>query len=224
MIYTVGGIKGGSGKTTVAVNLAAFLAQQGAHVLLVDADEQRTASDFHNQRTQTLGGTPGLVLVQLAGTAVREKVDALRRRFDHIVIDAGGRDTKSQRAAVTVSDVFLCPFVPRPQDLWTLDKVAEMLDEMRPANPALRAFSFINRADPQGSNNAAALDLLRTCPALEVLDSRLVTRIAYAAAFADGLAVFEAKPTDQKAAGEFGGLVTAVAEALTNNNKKEAAA
>ena len=46
MILTVGGIKGGSGKTTVATNLACIAAAQNADVLLVDADDQETASDF----------------------------------------------------------------------------------------------------------------------------------------------------------------------------------
>ena len=46
MIYTIGGIKGGSGKTTIATNLAIWLAQKETDVLLVDADEQETATDF----------------------------------------------------------------------------------------------------------------------------------------------------------------------------------
>ena len=46
MIITVGGIKGGSGKSTVATNLAVLRARAGRDVLLVDADGQETASDF----------------------------------------------------------------------------------------------------------------------------------------------------------------------------------
>ena len=47
MIYMIGGIKGGSGKTTVATNLTVWLSSQGRDVLLVDADDQETATDFH---------------------------------------------------------------------------------------------------------------------------------------------------------------------------------
>ena len=224
MIYTIGGIKGGTGKTTVATNMAAALAAQGGKVLLVDADDQRTASDFHNQRTQTLAGESGLVLVNLAGMELRDRVQALAPKFDHVVIDAGGRDTKSQRAAVSVSGVFLAPFAPRVHAVWTVDKVAEMLDEMRPANPTLQAFAFLNMADPKGSDNAAALDYLAECPAFAVLHSQLVQRKAYGTAFADGLAVFEQKPTDQKAAAEFAAFMAEIAAATATNKSKEAAA
>ena len=39
MIYTLGGIKGGTGKTTIATNLAIMLSRAGRDVLLVDADD-----------------------------------------------------------------------------------------------------------------------------------------------------------------------------------------
>ena len=51
MIYTIGGIKGGSGKTTIAVSMAVLLAQIGRNVLLVDADVQATATEFSRWRT-----------------------------------------------------------------------------------------------------------------------------------------------------------------------------
>jgi chromosome partitioning protein len=46
MILVTGGIKGGSGKTTVAINLAVMRARAGFDVLLIDADDQESASDF----------------------------------------------------------------------------------------------------------------------------------------------------------------------------------
>ena len=56
MIYTIGGIKGGSGKTTVATNLTVWLSSQGRDVLLVDADDQETATDFTVWRSELTGG------------------------------------------------------------------------------------------------------------------------------------------------------------------------
>jgi chromosome partitioning protein len=67
MIFTVGGIKGGTGKTTISTNLAVWLLKKGADVLLVDADEQESASDFTAWRDETHKGASGYTLVQLTG-------------------------------------------------------------------------------------------------------------------------------------------------------------
>ena len=66
MIYTVGGIKGGSGKTTIATNLTVYLLQQGRDVMLVDADDQESATDFTAFRHQSLNGDLGYTAVKLA--------------------------------------------------------------------------------------------------------------------------------------------------------------
>ena len=145
VIYTVGGIKGGSGKTTVATNLTVLLAADGRDVLLVDADDQETASDFTVWRNTNTDGHAGYTAIQLTGDAVRTEIRKLAPKYDDIVIDTGGRDTTSQRAAMTVSDLYLVPFVPRSFDVWTLERVAKLIEEMKPANPALLAFAFLNR-------------------------------------------------------------------------------
>ena len=66
-IYTVGGIKGGSGKTTVATNLTVLLAADGRDVLLVDADDQETATDFTAWRNKNTEGQAGYTAIQLTG-------------------------------------------------------------------------------------------------------------------------------------------------------------
>ncbi|WP_236705193.1 ParA family protein [Hymenobacter sp. AT01-02] len=67
MIITVGGIKGGTGKSTISTNLAVWLSRQGHDVLLVDADEQESSSDFTAWRGETRNGELGYTLVQLTG-------------------------------------------------------------------------------------------------------------------------------------------------------------
>ena len=74
MIYSTGGIKGGSGKSTIATNLAIILSQSSKDVLLVDADDQATASSFTGFRSKTKQGDIGYTSIQLAGKAVREQI------------------------------------------------------------------------------------------------------------------------------------------------------
>ena len=64
MIVVLAQTKGGVGKTTLAVNLAVYRSLAGRDLLLVDADEQATASDFTAIRTEQLG-SPGYTAIQL---------------------------------------------------------------------------------------------------------------------------------------------------------------
>ena len=107
MIITVGGIKGGSGKSTVATNLVVLRSLEGRDVLLVDADTQTTSSDFSLQRNNKTDGNAGFTCIKLAGQAVRTETLRLADKYQDIIIDTGGRDTTSQRAALAVSDVLL---------------------------------------------------------------------------------------------------------------------
>ena len=202
MILLLGGIKGGSGKTTVAVNLSVMLSLDGADVLLVDADEQETASDFTVLRNETRDPDAGYTAIKLTGAAVRTEVQRLAPKYDHVVIDTGGRDTTSQRAAITVADRMLVPFVPRSFDIWTLNRVLELIGEMSPANPGLEAHAFLNRSDPRGSDNGEAAGILSENETMGLLNAPLGNRKAFANAAAFGQAVVEYRPKDQKAVQE----------------------
>ncbi|MBF0465633.1 MAG: AAA family ATPase [Nitrospirae bacterium] len=202
MIVTIGGIKGGSGKTTVATNLAIMRATHGHDVLLVDADDQETATDFTTLRNERRDGGAGYTCIKLTGIAVRNEIKRLLHKYNDIVIDTGGRDTTSQRAALTVADVLLVPFVPRSFDVWTLEKVSDLVDEIRSVNSTLRAFAFLNRADSRGQDNNEARSVLQESNSLQFLDTPLMARKAFSNAAALGLAVPELHPSDDKAIDE----------------------
>ncbi len=206
MIITVGGIKGGSGKTTVATNLAVMRAAIGRDVLLIDADDQETATDFTVLRGERREEGAGYTGIKLSGPAVRTETLKLKAKYQDIVIDTGGRDTTSQRAALAVSDVLLVPFVPRSFDIWTIEKVAELVEEMKAANPTLRAYTFINRADSRGSDNEDAAEVLGDSSTLVLLPATLGQRKAFGNAAAEGLAVTELRQLDTKAIEEISTL------------------
>jgi chromosome partitioning protein len=201
--------KGGVGKTTLAVNLAVERSRAGRDLLLVDADEQATATDFTALRTEHLG-SPGYTAIQLAGAAVRTQVMQMQGKYQDIVIDAGGRDTSGLRAALTVADVAVVPFQPRSFDIWTLEKVAELIAEARSINPGLRAVAILNFADPQGADNAAAAEALNGTNAIRFLDAPVGRRKAFPNAAAEGLGVCELKRQDPKASAEMATLISAL--------------
>jgi chromosome partitioning protein len=221
MIITVGGIKGGSGKTTVATNLACIAAGKGADTLLVDADDQETSADFTAARKQDHPKAATFTCAKLTGKAVHTEVQQMAKKYTHVIIDVGGRDTTSQRAALAVSDILLVPFVPRSFDLWTLEKVASLVDGAHAVNPNLKAHIFLNRADPQGqgTDNAEAAEHLKTIESLIYLDTQLHSRKAFAHAASQGLAVTEltGKPFNPKAAEEMLALFYACTQQPENN-------
>lgn len=203
MIFSTSGIKGGSGRSTIAENLTVWLSKKGYDVLLVDADEQGTASDFTAWRESTLDGNVGYTLVQLVGSNLRKQVETLRPKYDHIIIDTGGRDTTSQRSALIVADVALVPFQPRSHDVWTLSKLSEMLDEIQASRlEPLIVYSFLNRADITSADNREAAEALRSIPELGYVAHTIKNRKAYPNAGSKGLAVFEAENPDMKAVNE----------------------
>lgn len=214
MIYTVGGVKGGCGKSTVATNLAIYLAQQGRDVLLIDADDQETAYDFTTLREEREGIQNTYAVMKQTGSSIRREVPKFREKFQDIVIDTGGRDTDSQRAALTISDVYLVPFVPRSFDIWTLERVDKLIDEARLVNEGLRAFVFLNRADARGDENSDAAEMLSEGKQVVFLDAPLGYRKAFSTAAASGLGVIELKVADDKAAIEFRQLMMRISNEL----------
>lgn len=211
MIVVIGGVKGGSGKTTLATNLTVIRALEGRRVLLVDADEQRSASDWAEHR-DALGISTPWVTIQLIGASVRSQLLKMAPDYDDVIVDTGGRDTTSQRAALTVADVFLTPFQPRSLDVWTSGKVVTLVEEIRTVNPKLRAYAVINRADPQGIDNDDAAEILKESSGITYLPTRIGQRKTFANAAAEGVGIIELKTQDKKAILEIKELSNALFE------------
>lgn len=211
MIILVGGTKGGVGKSTVATNLAIMCSNTGRDIILVDADSQETSADFTSVRNKNLGDA-GYTCTRLNGSSVRTDGKRLSAKYDDVIIDAGGRDTTSQRAALSIADIMLLPFVPRSFDVWTLEPVAEMIEEARTFNPNLVAYAFINRADSIGSENQEAAQYIQETKGLEYIDTPLGYRKVFGKASAQGLAVAEYKPKDVQAIAEIEKLFKFIVE------------
>lgn len=191
MILTVGNTKGGVGKTTLAVNLVIALALRSLDVLLIDGDEQAHALNFTELRTRGRPGGAGYTAVALQGGAIRTQARLLAPKYDHIVIDVGGRDSGSLRAALVVSDCILIPTQPRSFDLWGVDDTAQLVAEARELNDQLRAVAIVNGADASGNDNRAAQEALGEVPGLTAAPCRIGRRKAFPNAAAAGLSVLE---------------------------------
>ena len=144
MILLIGAEKGGCGKSTLATNLAVYLATQGGDVVLVDTDTQPTSANFIERRNAA-GLLPAVHCVQRTGD-VSAALRDLDKRYQIVVVDAGGRDSKELRSACAVANLLLTPVQASQPDLETLPKVNELVSLARGFNPTLRAHAVLWRA------------------------------------------------------------------------------
>jgi chromosome partitioning protein len=221
MIITVGGTKGGGGKTTIATNFAVMRAREKREVLLVDADPQGTASTFTVLRNSNSPRLPKYTCVRLLGEEILNAHENLKAKYQDIIVDAGGRETDSHRAALGIADVAIIPFQPSSFDIWELAKASKVVKEMRVMNPRLKAFTMINLADPRGLDNDDAAEYATNVQSLLFLPHPIVNRKAFKRAAASGLSVVELKPVDLKAVEEIQAVYDfAFSGAVTLNDKK----
>ncbi|RBB31877.1 chromosome partitioning protein ParA [Burkholderia reimsis] len=204
MIVTVGNPKGGVGKSTLAVQLSLGLAARGQRVWLIDGDRQGTSIGAITVRAEG-GREPIPAAAYPDGATLRSQVTQQRHMHDHIIIDAGGRDSTALRAALAVSDVVLIPFLPRSFDVWALNDAAAILAEARAVND-IKAWAVLNAADPQGGDNAEAEEAIQELDGIDLLPARITRRKAIAHASGAGLHIEEYKPRDAAACAEIAAL------------------
>jgi chromosome partitioning protein len=203
MIYLSGGEKGGVGKSTLATLLAAILSADKRDVLLLDTDTSGDASGWIAQRHERYPKAPVVHGMRNHGRVAASVRDA-SRRYDDVVIDAGGRDSEALRSAMTVADVMLLPLCPSQFDLWSVARMGRLVAEARAFNAELAALVILNRASTNWASRelAEARLFITETEELQLASTVLHDRKAYRTAISEGLGVFELGRTAQPAAEE----------------------
>jgi chromosome partitioning protein len=191
MIVLIAAEKGGVGKSTLAGNIAVHLAHNGVDVVLVDTDGQATAARFIERRDEA-GILPAVPCVQKTGD-VAATLRELARRFQVLVVDAGGRDSREMRTAMAVANLLLVPTQASQADLETLPKVNELVSLARGLNPDLKATCVLSRApsNPVIREVEEARELLSQFEQLEMADTVIRDRKIYRDALLAGRGVVE---------------------------------
>jgi len=178
--------KGGSGKTTIATNLAHALKLRGDRVLLVDSDPQGSARDWHEAN-----GAELFPVVGLDRETLPKDVQAISSGYDWIVIDGAPQIAKMSAAAVKAADFVLIPVQPSPYDVWACADLVDILTARQEVTDGIPLAAFvISRAITNtklGDEVAGALADYQ----LPVLKAKTTQKVAYPTTAAEGRTVFD---------------------------------
>ena len=193
MILLIGSEKGGCGKTTIAINIAAALSLRGCDVLLVDADRQASASEWASERRINQPDKPKITCVQCFGEIDTNLLD-LSTRYQHIIIDVTGRDSSELRSSLLVADAVLVPTKPATFDLSTLLTMTKLIQQSRRINPKLKSYAVLSIAPTNAKlkeieqSRSVVLDY---GDSISLLDTIIFDRKCYRDSSSDGLGVTE---------------------------------
>ena len=191
MIILIGSQKGGCGKSTTSVNISAELAGRGHDVVIVDADRQCTSANWAMDRIEN----PALAKVHCIQKYenIRDTLLDLDQRYEYVIVDAAGRDSRELRTGMTAAHILIVPFRPSQPDLDTLPNMQEIIIQAKDLNPGLKVYGLITMAptNPIIHEEADARECLMDYPEIKLLSTMIRDRKVYRDAMSDGLSVVE---------------------------------
>ncbi len=179
--------KGGAGKTMLAAQLGVALGM-GARVGLLDIDPQGTLGAWGRLRAANPRARADLAVESVSGWRLGNALESFRGSCDLVLIDTPPVLDSNARRAIRGADLVLIPLNPTPPDLWAAEGTLTLATEER--RPVALMF---NRA-PAASRLRRRLEAEITARRLQLLDTALGNRAAYANSFADGLGIAETTP------------------------------
>lgn len=204
--------KGGVGKTTLSIHVAAALASRGLKVLLIDADPQHSSIDWTAARDAS--ELPSLFTsVAMPAATIHREIDKLAEPFDAVVIDGPPRVTDLARSAIMASDLVLIPVQPSPYDVWACGEIVGLLKEAAIYKPALKYAFAINRKVVNTSIGRDVTEALAEFDGVPVLPVSIGQRVVFAESAGGGRTVMETSP-GSPAANEISALIDCLEEMM----------
>jgi chromosome partitioning protein len=215
-IITVANEKGGSAKTTTALNLAGAFAESSKRVLVVDGDPQGTASYWRGMRPEA--DLP-FTVVSMAQPTIHKQLPQMleNSQYDFALVDCppgGPRGEKNiTRSACACADMILVPMSPSPADLWSFENMQLMLDML--VSQTQKRFVcriLISRKIPNTKLGRDA-HLAASSFGVEICETEITQRVGVAESLLEGKTVIQYAP-QSAAAEEFRKLAKEVIGAI----------
>jgi chromosome partitioning protein len=203
MIILIGSEKGGVGKSTLATNIATFLATHNKDIILVDADRQGTSSDWFSERSET-----NLSKLECMNKFdnIKQSLFDLSKRYEYVVVDSQGRDSIELRTGLLAADICITPCRPSQADLNTILKMEKLVLTAQEINDNMRAFCVLTQSptNPSITEIADAQECLAQLKGITLLKTIIHERKVYRDALGTGYGVIEL--SNEKASNEMNSL------------------
>jgi chromosome partitioning protein len=180
-VVVVGNEKGGAGKTTIAVSLAAAWARRGRRIMLVDTDRQQAAAAW-------LEAQEAVQVTTHAGAGLETLLPQVARQFDAVLVDCPPGLAEALRSAIRVADLLIIPVSPSPADIRSVRPTLELAHELR--GNALRVRFVLNRVLGGTVLGRTARDALRQY-GVPIYRVAVGQRVALQEAIAEGKPIFD---------------------------------
>lgn len=195
MIVAVINQKGGAGKTTLALNLAAALVEQGSRVLLIDADPQQTAQDWAAVRESP----PPFQVIGLTKPVLHRDLPKMAADYDHVIIDGAPRNYEVARSAILAADLVLIPVQPSGADFWASRETVRLVQEAHSFKETQKSAFVVSRRIGRTTLGREIADALAEFET-PILAAGTMQRVAYAEALTAGSTVIESQANGPAAA------------------------
>lgn len=160
-IIAVANQKGGSGKTTVSMQLAGTIARRGNKVLVVDADPQGTATRWAASAEDEHPFPASVVGLSAANEKVHREVKKFVTDYNYIIIDCPpAADSPVPQSALLIADLVLVPIIPSPLDMWAAVGIRQVIVNVSDLNEGLKARLVLNQCQPNTTLTQETLEVL----------------------------------------------------------------
>jgi chromosome partitioning protein len=209
MVISVINLKGGVGKTTIAINLAVSFAHQGKKVCIIDTDkEQLSAVKWSGQRDDD---KPTVTVITVGEKLIRE-VQTHAKNFDIVVLDGSPQLGELANNTLIASDIVIVPVANSVLEFWSMDNFAARFKQAKQLKEGVGGtiigLCIFNRYNDKQNLSREMKEALKQFPEFEAIQTTIADRIAYKEAMMQGIGVIEYK--DPKAKKEIQSLTEEV--------------